>query len=98
MIYKVCFQLVHPIGEGSQFYNEYGKPTESPGNVPDEFWGDVSRETSDPWQQYHTLKEWAANGEHLIRNVRLLKAEASEWVPVENPAEERLTQSTDVQD
>lgn len=51
--------------------------------IPDEDWQTVSKETSDPWDQFHQLKEWANNDEQFIRNVKLEKmATAPEWVDI----------------
>lgn len=51
--------------------------------IPDEDWKPVSKETEDPWQQYHTLKQWALEDREFIRNVFLEEAEISppEWRP-----------------
>lgn len=83
-IYKLQFEVVSSLGKGSQFYDNREKPTMPPEAVPDEFWTSVSTETTAPWQQYNTLREWVASNEHLVRNVRLFKmVNAPEWVPVE---------------
>jgi hypothetical protein len=78
-IYKLEFETVNPLGRGRRYYG-CDKPICPPEEVPDEFWSEVSRETDNPWQQYNTLKEWASNGQHLVRKVRLSKMiSAPEW-------------------
>lgn len=39
--------------------------------IPDEDWHRVENESSDPWDQYNTLKRWAEEGAEPIRNVKL---------------------------
>lgn len=41
--------------------------------IPDADWHDVQNESSDPWDQYNTLKKWAEEGTEPIRNVKLEK-------------------------
>ena len=82
-IYKIEFEVVPALGKGSRFY--YGDdPICKPEFVPDEFWAKESRETDDPWDQYHNLRKWQETGEQLIRNVKLYKMKANpEWEPIE---------------
>ena len=51
--------------------------------IPDEDWYLITKETGDPWQQYHTLKRWASEDREFIRHVRLEQAEVNppEWEP-----------------
>lgn len=52
--------------------------------IPDEHWDPISKETSDPWSQFTTLRKWADEDRQFVRNVRLEK-QVSEprWEPVE---------------
>lgn len=52
--------------------------------IPDEHWHPVSREGSNPWEQYNNLRVWANADEHFVRNVRLEKQTSQPtWEPVE---------------
>jgi hypothetical protein len=80
MIYKIEWEMVSPIGSGAAFYaNE--RPICRPEQVAEEHWHRVTRETDNPWQQYHTLKAWAENGRELIRKVHLFVANETTWRP-----------------
>jgi hypothetical protein len=49
--------------------------------IPDEDWEPISKETDDPWSQYHTLKQWEGEDRGFVRNVRLERpAEARTWI------------------
>jgi hypothetical protein len=76
--YKLIFEAVLPMGLGAKYY--YGeRPVCKPQDVTDESaWAKTEKITDDPWDQYNTLKEWEASGEHLIRNVRLFETSV-EW-------------------
>ena len=80
-MYKIQFEAVLPMGPGAKYYKGE-KPACHPMKVPDEAWVQSEREADDPWQQYNTLKEWEASGEHFIRNVRLFKADDYLWKEV----------------
>jgi hypothetical protein len=55
--------------------------------IPDEHWHGVSREDSNPWQQYHALKAWADADTGFVRNVRLERmASEPRWEPYEPTA------------
>lgn len=47
------------------------KQTVPNSQIPDEHWYAVSKETSDPWQQWRTLREWADQDRGFVRNVTL---------------------------
>lgn len=53
--------------------------------IPDEHWHPLSKETADPWSQYHQLKAWAEADKEFVRNVRLERAINPEiaWEPVD---------------
>lgn len=52
--------------------------------IPDGYWHAVSKEDSNPWQQYNQLKEWADQDREFIRNVRLEESVSEpEWREVE---------------
>lgn len=54
--------------------------------IPDEHWYPMSRETSDPWQQYNQLKKWADADEQFVRNVVLGKQDTQPtWTRVTQP-------------
>ena len=56
--------------------------------IPDEHWHPVSRETSDPWSQYHQLKAWADADKEFVRNVVLEKQDSEpSWTRPLPPAE-----------
>jgi hypothetical protein len=51
--------------------------------IPDEHWHEVSRENSNPWNQYRTLKKWADADTGFVRNVRLDRlVDEPRWEPV----------------
>lgn len=51
--------------------------------IPEHEWYEVKRETSDPWDQFWTLRKWADAGEQFVRNVRLERlVTAPEWASV----------------
>lgn len=57
--------------------------------IPDADWHRVERETSDPWDQYNTLKQWAADGTEPIRNVKLEKQSSEpQWEEVREETDE----------
>lgn len=48
--------------------------------IPEDKWhGPIYKETEDPWDQYNTLKAWEGHGIGMVRNVKLEKADLSEW-------------------
>lgn len=53
-------------------------------------WHEVSRITTNPWDQYNTLSEWARTREQPIRNVRLQKRDVPDpddgWIDVRRPS------------
>ena len=81
-MYKIRFEVVTPIGQGARYYRNE-KPACHPSQVPDKVWTQVVRVTDDPWDQYNTLKEWAASDEHFIRSVKLFEASDPTWEEVE---------------
>jgi hypothetical protein len=51
--------------------------------IPDEDWYPVSTETDDPWDQYDTLRKWAAADTQFVRDVRVEEMTAPPtWEPV----------------
>ena len=60
--------------------------------VPDEDWYQVINETDDPWDQFWTLRKWAAEDAHFVRNVRLERLVVQpEWAEVSDADAVRLT-------
>jgi hypothetical protein len=52
--------------------------------IPDEHWHEVSKQDSNPWDQYRTLKAWADADTGFVRNVRLERQVTEpRWEPVE---------------
>lgn len=53
--------------------NFYKNTTQTVPNsqIPDEHWHPLSKMTDNPWQQFNTLREWAAQDREFVRNVRL---------------------------
>lgn len=39
--------------------------------IPDEHWYATVSESDNPWDQYLTLRKWASEDAHFVRNVRL---------------------------
>lgn len=93
-LYRISWEMV-PLSHLWRYSNAdpayYKNTTQTVPNsqIPDEHWYPVSRETTNPWSQYGTLKRWADADEQFVRNVRLERAVQAEreWVPVDNPNE-----------
>ena len=74
--YKLSFEVVVPLGRGAKYYDDCQTgPICKPEQVGEEAWVKTENFTSDPWDQYNTLKEWEKSGEQLIRNVRLYEVD-----------------------
>lgn len=64
--------------------------------IPDEHWQPVSRETSDPWQQYHALKKHEETDLGFVRNVRLERqASRRAWEPFDPDALSSTPETSD---
>lgn len=88
-IYRLSWEMVslHSLGRYSNADPAYYKNTTQTtpnSQIPDEEWQAVSKETSDPWQQYQKLREWDDADTGFVRNVRLERALVAEreWVEV----------------
>jgi hypothetical protein len=78
-LYRIKFEAVN-------MHYAASLPEDTPNSeIPESEWGGTitTKPTNDPWDQYRTLKEWAAQGVGMVRNVRLEKATAPTWVAVE---------------
>lgn len=76
VLYRLSWEMVS-LGSLHLFSNAdptfYKNTTQTVPNsrIPDEYWHPVSKETSDPWDQYGTLKAWADADKQFVRNVTL---------------------------
>jgi hypothetical protein len=88
MTYRLSWEMVSP-HEMHRFSNAdpryYKNTTQKVPNseIPDEFWYPISKESDNPWNQFHTLREWAERDEEFVRNVKLEKMVTDpQWVTV----------------
>lgn len=70
-VYRLTFDSVLPA-----LCARYADPVTKRQNVPsaqipDEHWHQASRITTDPWDQYRTLRQWAYEESQHVRRVRL---------------------------
>jgi hypothetical protein len=94
-IYRLTWEMVRQ-RELVKYMNAdplfYSNTTQTVPNsrIPHEDWYELSKETDDPWDQYHQLCAWAKADEQFVRNVRLDKAVSEPiWVPVEEEGDRR---------
>jgi hypothetical protein len=88
MPYRLSWEMVST-GYMKLFSNAdpmmYSNTTQTVPNsqIPDEYWHPMVKETDNPWDQFHQLKEWADADTEFIRNVKLEKMVTDpQWVPV----------------
>lgn len=91
-IYRLSWEMVN-LQELWRYSNAdpyvYSNTTQTVPNsqIPDEHWHPVSKQTEDPWSQYHQLKAWADADEQFVRDVRLeQQAREPRWEPAEVPS------------
>ena len=88
-LYRISWEMVnlsemYRYSNADPFLYKNTKQTVPNSQIPDEHWHPVARETTDPWQQYSSLKRWADADDGFVRNVRLEKAVHAEreWTEV----------------
>jgi hypothetical protein len=88
-LYRLTFEIVsqthlHLYCNGDPMFYKNVTQTVPNSEIPDEHWQEVSKEDSNPWQQYNALRQWAGEDRGFVRNVRLEKqVSMPEWEPVE---------------
>lgn len=89
IIYRLSFELVNQgalrkYSDADPTFYKGTTQTVPNSQIPDEDWHPVSKETGDPWQQYHQLRKWEKSDTGFVRNVVLEQAEVepTQWEPV----------------
>jgi hypothetical protein len=76
IVYRLTWESINT-WQAAGMEQSYGKDVWP--SLPDEKWASLAwqeptvKVADNPWDQYHTLKRWAATHEQPIRNVRLEK-------------------------
>jgi hypothetical protein len=99
--YRLSWEMVdmrslHLFSNADPLYYKNTTQTVPNSKIPDEHWHPVSKETSDPWSQYNTLRSWAEADKQFVRNVRL-ERQVSEprWEPVSEVTEALVERRAD---